>query len=133
MEGCPNGICLDAHWKYGIGLFASLWVLCFVVAALATAWNKGLSCKEIKRDEQRADVANSLWLSFVLILGIVWLWSACDLDRSYTMRHNYAEVFLYLACVSFIFFLTFLLEGVELAFTFLSDKGRTTSQPTRHI
>jgi hypothetical protein len=28
MEGCPNGICLDVHWKYGIGLFASLWVLC---------------------------------------------------------------------------------------------------------
>jgi hypothetical protein len=52
----------------------------------------------------------------------VWLWSAFELDRTYTMRRNYAGVFLYLARVSFILFLTFLLEGVGLTFTSLSDK-----------
>jgi hypothetical protein len=122
MEGCPNGMCLDAHWQFGVALFLSLWVLSFMVAALATAWNSGRSRKEINRDRRISALANSLWLSFVVILGIVWLWSVCDLDRSYMMRRNYAEVLLYLAGVSFILFLTFLLEGVELAFTSLSDK-----------
>ncbi len=112
-----------------LGLFILFCGATFLLVGLAVSgyWTRVLFWRRTPFTPYSAGTgcfAKSGWLTFVLILASICLWSIVKLD------HSYSKAFLYVVVAIGILLLTFLLEGLELAYTELRDKE--ARQISRH-